>query len=904
MDDAIPASWVTRGLAGFTEGTFDNGGDNLYVNAQGVVETIHRTDVNGDGNVDIIFPNAHGYIERGPTRIFSPPKESGEAWAFEELPNDSGWMSLAEDIDGDGFLDLIVVNGENGVTSELDSYIYWGGPGGLTGDRTAFPTAGAYDVATMDLRGNGLRDLIFPSAWVDHHNPGRRRPVQIFEQTSPRTFEDVSERYGLEGMAALSVVCEDLNGNGKPDLVVANYREGFNYDIESFVYWGTDHSFDDTEPLKLPTHFAQQVILGDLNGDGFKEIVFTGGNQIYIYWNRDGAFEPDDVQVLNADGNSTMFCQGAVRAQIVDIDGDGANELIVATRQGVEIRRQDDLLRVDKLLPISFCGWLGVADIDGDGRPEIIASRYQNGKTYEADSVVFWNSDSGFSPDHTTMYPTGGAMGCTAADLNGDGRTKVIFNSTMGGPSQFDPDFPLYIYLGSDDADYSVARRIELPTGGGTNTYILADLDLNGHPDLAIVSPEGLRIFHGGPGGLDPSNYSVLHNKGQTFHYVLVGDFDRNGWLDLIGIAYTYDDKPETLASSSVMYHGGPDGFSDERATIVPTYCSGNAQVADVNNDGWLDLIFYNPNGFLSIYLGGSDGLREDRMQHIPLEAPGVVCAINRADLNGNGWLDLIVVVMGHYTRDGSGFFILEGGPDGYSRDRVTFQPTQASSIMVSVADLDKSGHLDLLVPAYSTQFTRELPAQIYRGNGASFDYDDPMVIPCDSSCAFVANDITGNGYPDLLTICHRNDLGHQVDSLLFWNGPEGISFDRVTRLPGLGPHLASPRDFGNARTREPVEHYTSAHFETMGRKPMQVAWEAIAPRNTKVQVQLRWGKSQESLKEAVWQGPGGSNTYYEHSKSEILGVDDDVEWLQYRIAFVSSNGCASPRLSEVSIAF
>ena len=39
-------TWTHKGFEEFSRGHFDNGGDNLYVNAAGVIETIHRFDVN------------------------------------------------------------------------------------------------------------------------------------------------------------------------------------------------------------------------------------------------------------------------------------------------------------------------------------------------------------------------------------------------------------------------------------------------------------------------------------------------------------------------------------------------------------------------------------------------------------------------------------------------------------------------------------------------------------------------------------------------------------------------------------------------------------------------------------------------------------------------------------------
>ena len=901
----LERTWIQKGFESLSHGWFGSGGDNLYVNARGEIETIHRTDINNDGYLDLILPNAHGNIERGPTWIYTQNGSDGSAWPRRELPNDSGWMSRIVDVDGDGYPDLIVVNAENGVTSELMSYVYWGGPGGLTGERAELPTVGAYDVAAVDLAGNGLLSLLFPSAWADHHNKGQNRLIHVYEQIAPRRFTDVSKRYGLTGVAAMAIACEDLNGDGRPDLVVCNYRREYEHDTDSFVYWGTQNGFDTRAPLQLPTHYARQVVLGDLNGDGHKEIVFAGGNRIYIYWNEAGRFSPANRMILEAEGirPEPSSVEGAIRVAITDVDGDGRNELLVAMRDGVQIRSSRNLNNVQQLLPLPACNWVEAVDLDGDGRLDLIASKYQDDRTYETQSIIFWNSPGGFTAERITGLPTRGAMGCSAGDLDGDGRPEIVFNNTMGGFSRNNPDFPLYVYLGNAQHAYSPAHRIELPTGGGTNTYVVADFDLDGYPDLAFIAPDGLRVFHGGPAGLQPDRYTVLPNRGNFFYNVLVADLNRDGWLDLLAIAYTYDDKPETMAKSSVIFWGGPDGFSADRSTVVPTSCPGTGHLADVNNDGWLELIYGEDCGQITIYLGGPDGFSSERILKIPLEGADMMLgSINSADLNGDGWLDLVVSAMGHYTRKQSGFFLLYGGPDGFAQERISFHPTDASPVRISIADINRDGKLDLLVPAYSTQFRRDLPSSIFWGKENGIDFANPFVIPCDSCCAFQAVDITGNGYPDVLAVCHRTDIGHQVDSLLFWNGPEGLSFDHVTRLPGLGPHMASSRDFGNAFTREPIKKYLSPHYPLEGQLPARIGWKADVPDRTALKFQLRWAGTEQGLESAPWHGPDGAGSFYEHSDQAIRGVDAGAAWLQYQTLFVSPDGCRSAKLREVRI--
>jgi hypothetical protein len=262
-----------KGFKDFSKGSFGNGGDNLFVDANGVVRRIMDNDLNGNGIFDIVLPNSHGYIERAPTYIYT---KKGDDWEKVELPHDSCWFPMAVDVDGDGYLDLIIANAENGVTSELQSYIYWGGPNGLTGERTAFDTIGAYDVDVFEKNGNGLKNIIFTTAWYDHHNPGEPMYQKVFVQTSPRQFVDATEEYKISGIATVSLLCEDLNNDGCPEIVLANYRNQYNYSIDSFIYWGSKDRFDTSNPTLLPTHYASQVLAADLNGDGYKELIFTG----------------------------------------------------------------------------------------------------------------------------------------------------------------------------------------------------------------------------------------------------------------------------------------------------------------------------------------------------------------------------------------------------------------------------------------------------------------------------------------------------------------------------------------------------------------------------------------------------------------------------------------------------
>ena len=893
-------TWVHGGLEAFSKGWFEDGGSNLYVNARGVIETIHRTDINNDGYVDIVLPNAQGYVERGPTWIYKPGSAEGKDWERRELPHDSGTMSHIVDLDGDGYLDLIVANSRNGVTAELDSYIYWGGPKGLTGERTDLPTVGAYNVAVADVNRDGRLDLVFPSAWVDHHNPGQPRLLHVYLQESGRKFEDASQRYGLIGMGARSVASADLNGDGLLDLVVANFRCEFATKTDSFVYWGTEEGFDTEAPLRLPTDAATHVFLADLNDDGRKEIVFCSSNRVQIYWNDQGRFSADNVLPIETEGLSGEFHFGAIFATAADVNGDGRNELIVATVHGVQVHAWPDLQKVQQFLPLKYACWVHAADLNGDGRPELIVGKNEDGESFNTDSVVYWNGPEGLSDERKSLLATRGVEGITAGDLDGDGKPVIVFNNTMAGPAKNSPTLPSYIYFGSKDADYGTKRRLVLPVGGGSACG-LSDIYLNGVTDLVFCKHGGLRVFPGGPDGPCPDTFIDLLCDCQT---IQVADFNRDGYLDILAIRQTYDDRPETMADSSRIFYGSAQGFNPERVEILPTYCSGDAYLADIDKDGYLDIIVGDKRGYILIYLGGPEGYSPDRVWKIPMWSHWKGAVTAAADLNHNGWLDLVVRTYGHLLRTQDTLTIFYGGPDGYSWDNAQDYKGGYTPGKISVADLNNNGNLDLIVPAYSTDLTRVKPVQVFWNNGETFDLEHPLELPADSGFAVLPVDLSRNGYIDLMVACHRNDQSHQVDSIIYWNGPQGLSVDRVTRFPGMGPHRMNVRDPGNAYTRDPVETFISPPRDSEGRSPVRINWDAEVPEMTALQFQLRCADNEEALDQAPWLGPAGQGTFYETPGEEIRGLRPKADYIQYRALFTSLYGCRSPRLSEVRIDF
>ena len=893
------------GFEEFLEGQFDNGGGNLYVNAHGVIETIHRWDVNHDGYTDIIFVNSEAHSERGPTRVFQVEPGQERGWQYRDLSGQSGYHSTIVDLDQDGFGDVVVANADSGISGELSSFVYWGDSQEPGKERTDLPTIGAYDVAVLDIDRDGLLDLIFPSSWKDRHNSAEPIPAHVFLAAGDRKFRDATLQYNITCIGTKGIGAEDLNGDGIVDLVLANSRHKYDRDTDSFVYWGRESGVAVENPVRLPTHGAENVLLADLNQDGTSDIVFSGGGEALIYWNRQGEFAVHDNLLLRPQedentqeqhiGTAVFTRRKLAHCTAADVDRDGINDLIVATATGVEIRSGGNIQEVSDFLPLENLSRVTVGDLNSDALPDLVVSRSHDGTTADTESAIFWASQDGFSTERASWVPTGNPVGNAIGDVNGDGKPEVVVNNCGGGRIT---GISSFIYLGNEEGTYSGQRRLELPRHEAYESCMV-DLNLDGYTDVVLTGCDyfNSRIFYGGPDGPSPTEYVDLENVNNTVVCMEVGDINRDGYLDILTNGLVYDSRPETLNKSSTIFFGSPDGFSSSRVQRVPSYGFG-IHLADLDRDGYLEAIFSDKRDFLLVYVGSKEGISPQRTYKIPCPIPS---RLNSADLNGDGWLDLIVSHSSHALRRQESFTILYSQLGKYSP---AHSQTSLRGISVSdtaVADFNGDGHLDVMASAYSSPTARVLPATLYWGDGQRIDMERPLLLPASSSAGLAALDFNRDGWIDIAIANHRDDASHQVDSFLYWNSPDGFNVERMSRLPTHGPHGTTCRDFGNGYTRQPEESYLSPPLKLGTAIPDRIHWDADVSAPAQLRFQLRWALSQKQLQEADWVGHAGMDSYYDRSGQAI---DDTAVgragWLQYKATFTSPYGCKSPKLKRV----
>ena len=230
----------------------------------------------------------------------------------------------------------------------------------------------------LDLNQDGLIDLVLPGS----HDNNFDMNAWIYWG---RDEFGTSGRTALPGEGGQDVAVSDLNRDGYPDLVVAKGYNGTRTENRSAVYWGSKLGFDAERRADLPTVSAQAVATGDLNGDGFPEVVFASNGLSYQF-TREG----NDFSVVRP-----------------------VSDIYWGSGDGYSPRRTTQL-------PTRFARDVAIADLNRDRAPDLVFA-VQDYKGDPGGVLVYWGSESGYSADASLWLEGLGSVAVVAADLNEDG---------------------------------------------------------------------------------------------------------------------------------------------------------------------------------------------------------------------------------------------------------------------------------------------------------------------------------------------------------------------------------------------------------------------------------------------------------------------------------------------------
>jgi hypothetical protein len=293
-------------------------------------------------------------------------------------------------------------------------------------------------------------------------------------------------------------------------------------------------------------------------------------------------------------------------------------------------------------------------------------------------------------------------------------------------------------------------------------------------------------VFWGGENGFDREHCDSFFTSGAEC--AALADFDRDGWTDIV-VANSLGESMH-----SYVIYGSPQGYTHaEIDSFKAKENHGAISVADLNKDGWLDLVWsdwFEGGDFSTVFWGDAAGFSEQSTDSFPA---GPTHGNVVADFDGDGYADILWAV--YYkvfdpTRRPS--LIFWGGEDGYKWGRRTELACVGPGDDISVADLNRDGILDIVIPNHSseppTKWTPYDYSYIHYGQGNRQFLKDSLYAhgPWASSVA----DIDGDDWLDIVFACSSDD-----HSIVYYGSSQGFSESEIFPIEGATCALLSDFD-------------------------------------------------------------------------------------------------------------
>lgn len=379
--------------------------------------------------------------------------------------------------------------------------------------------------------------------------------------------------------------------------------------------------------LKLPDYNPRRDFVG-FGGDDFTRLYGMPG---FSY----------EIQLSNLGA-------GAQGASVVDLEGTGQAHLCLFGAGRVDLLRNfGDSFLETKIPELPGGSRAAVwADYNGDAKPDLLLATPTGPKLYT-------NLGSGAFRDDTALLP--GDVGCNAImaaawiDHDGDGRPDILLATCFRGLHLYrnlGKNQPIPATQGdkSPAARWfeDISTQVGLsPEGIGSSvkgdTLAVCDVNGDGRPDVLYGAGAGMVLLNTPQGFVEKKDCGITYRPGKVGP--VFGDFDSSGAVSLF--------VPQLDGRCKLFKNDGQGRFTDVTARsgdlAKPLGMATCAAWGDVDGDGHLDLMvgcLRGPNRFLR---NRGDGTFEDATESIGLNRRIFnTQAITLADLNNDGILDLV----------------------------------------------------------------------------------------------------------------------------------------------------------------------------------------------------------------------------------------------------------------------